>query len=107
LEKTYAVQGISGCGVDKETTILYVGQNKIKAKDFHTDEYYHSLVLEVWIEGVVIQSYDKDKNKWKLGFDKLKTINEVISDKELKKIKIEEEINLLKNISNIEDITVF
>ena len=81
MVKTYAVQGISGTGVDRETTILYVGTNKIMAKDFHIDEHYHSLFLEIWIEGLVIRSYMKEKNKWKLEFDKLKTIDEVIVNK--------------------------
>lgn len=104
MNKTYVVLGTFGYREDEITDILYAGSDEEKAKGFNVDIDYHTLELQVWMEGIMIKSYSRqDAYMWTLEFDKIKTIKEEIEKREDEKKKLEDELNLFKSISIMED----
>lgn len=97
--KSYAVVGIYDLKPDEYRETLYVGNDGNKAKSFTVDESMHTLEMQVWAEGYILQRYTKtDIHKWVLQFDKLAHLQKKFNDAKEDLQKQEEEINKLKLI---------
>ncbi|MGG2091284.1 hypothetical protein AB1283_00775 [Bacillus sp. S13(2024)] len=101
--KTYLVVGISDQRPDEYRETLYVGQDGDKAKSFTVDENRHTLEMEVWAEGIFLQSYTKkDIHKWVLEFDRMQNMKNELKYKQEELKEMEEQISKLKLILGIE-----
>jgi hypothetical protein len=99
MNKTFVVIATSGEKFDKEQDVIYAGLDENKAKEYNVDTHNHTLSLEVWIEGIIIQKFTKnDINKWNLEYDRMKTLEQEINKVDLEKLKKEKELNILKSI---------
>lgn len=97
--KSYFVVGIYDLKPDEYRETLYVGNDGDKAKSFCVDENMHTLEMEVWAEGCLLQRYKKtDIHQWVLEFDKMAYLQKKFNDAKEELDKQEEEINKLKLI---------
>jgi hypothetical protein len=99
LAKTFTVIGYYGTYPDIGFELVYAGGDEEIAKGFKVDSKFTELSLEVWVEGMSIQSYQMVSiYGWKLVHDRLKNLEEELAKKEEEKKKVEDEINKLKSI---------
>jgi len=73
MNKTFVVVGFSGYGLDETSEILYAGQNEEEAKSFNVDSMVDKLLLEVWEDGLPLQTFTKNElHDWRLEYDRLR-----------------------------------
>lgn len=102
--KTYVVTGVFDHAPNEHSETLYAGQDKEKAMSFTVDENMHTLEMEIWAEGILLQSYrKKDIYNWVLEFDKMKQLYDALQNKQEEVKQQEDEINKIKTILGIND----
>ena len=102
--QTYVVTGVFDHVSNEYRETLYAGQNKEKAMDFTVDEHMHTLELDVWAEGILLQSYrKKDIYNWLLEFDKMQQLYDALQTKQEEVKQQEEEISKIKRTLGINE----
>lgn len=102
--KTYVVTGVFDHQPNEYSETLYAGQDKENAMSFTVDENMHTLKLEIWAEGILLQSYTKkDIYNWVLDFDKMERLYTALQKKQEELKTQEDEINKIKAILGIHD----
>jgi hypothetical protein len=93
--KTYVVIGSYGKWEDHTEEVLYAGNNKEKAESMMMDGSWDELELQVWLNEIKIQMYNKINGVWEIFYDKSSEIKNNLD--KLKK-DIEDNEKLLKQI---------